>query len=137
MFLFLFRSRIIYYDKFCSSVCIHVRVSSHSYCCLCLLPFTGVGGHGGSGRHSDIKRKYQDIIAQMKQHVQPISPKLILQGNKPGQAPSDSTSTAPSSASRSQHSHSDPGRPDSGETGLEVGVAPRVAVTKCAVCTVL
>ena len=97
----------------------------------------GIGGHGGFGRNADIKKKYQEIVLKIKQHISPVTPKHVLKSNTSyaGKAPSESNSTAPSSASRS-HSNPSSGH-DNGDDGNDARITPQVAVTKCAVCTIL
>ena len=97
----------------------------------------GIGGHGGFGRNADIKKKYQEIVLKIKQHISPVTPKHVLKSNTSyaGKSPSESNSTAPSSATRS-HSNPSSGH-DNGEDGNDARITPQVAVTKCAVCTIL
>ncbi|XP_072025629.1 LOW QUALITY PROTEIN: uncharacterized protein [Amphiura filiformis] len=102
----------------------------------------GVGGHGGSGKNADIQKKYQDIVSKIRQHISPITPKHVLRtniSNQAGKSPSESNSTAPSSATRSQNSRGGSPGQESGENGAggDARIAPRAAVTKCAVCTIL
>ncbi|XP_033637020.1 uncharacterized protein LOC117297937 [Asterias rubens] len=98
----------------------------------------GVGGHGGSGRNADIETKYNDIINQIGPYANPINPKPILQTDR---VSSGHLTVETPSLNGSQESRpslpTPPVQRDTESVQGEIRQAPRAAVTKCVVCSIL
>ncbi|XP_011663316.1 uncharacterized protein LOC115921074 [Strongylocentrotus purpuratus] len=114
---------------------------------LIYVTFIGVGGHGGSGVKADKEMKNQDVIHQITRYVKPIQvkPAVKIEDSAVEIITTNNSQSADSTTPRSMHS---PSRVESLRTQSSLGrnstgggggqrQAQQVAVTKCAICSIL